>query len=292
MDREGDAYPLLAQMVDDGDRMVVRLAQDRLVTTDEATEITEKLREVVARAEDVVEMQVPISARKAPKCPGSAKTYKPREKRVAKLAFSATSLHIMRPANRPEKGLPESLAVNVVRVHEIDPPENEDPIEWLLVTTESIATREDVVAIVNHYRARWLVEEFFKALKTGCALEARQLESREALLRILAIFLPIAWQLLLLRHVSRTMPDAPATVVLTETQVNVLAACGTIALSTAPTVREALLAVARLGGHIENNGNPGWLTLARGMAKLRNYVIGWAARDALQARIDAGKCDR
>jgi len=182
------------------------------------------------------------------------------------------------------------VKVNVVRVHEIDVPEGEEPIEWLLATTESIATREDVVAIVNHYRARWIIEEFFKALKTGCALETRQFETRHALLNVLALSLVIAWQLLLLRHISRATPDAPATEALTPTQLNVLRACGSIVLGPKPTVCEALYAVARMGGHVRTNGAPGWLILARGMAKLRALSIGWAARDALGTSTDADKC--
>jgi hypothetical protein len=286
MDREGDAFPLFAQLVDERDpkRFVIRLGQDRLVTTEEENAAIERLHEVVARAEDVMEVMVPIAERKAPKQPNSAKTFKPRPQRVAKLAFSATTLLITRPAKRPAKGLPALVSVNVARVHEIDVPDGQEPIEWLLATTESIATREDVVAIVNHYRARWIIEEFFKALKTGCALETRQLETRHALLNVLALSMLIAWQLLLLRHLFRASPDAPATAALTPTQLSVLSVCGSIPLGPRPTVREALYAVARMGGHVRTNGDPGWLVLGRGMAKLRTLSIGWAARDALRVR--------
>ena len=37
------------------------------------------------------------------------------------------------------------------------------------MTTEPIDTVEQVLRIVDWYRARWVIEEFFKALKTGCA---------------------------------------------------------------------------------------------------------------------------
>jgi hypothetical protein len=130
----------------------------------------------------------------------------------------------------------------------------------------------------------WSTEEFFKALKTGCALETRQLETRHALLNVLALSMLIAWQLLLLRHLFRASPDAPATAALTPTQLRVLSVCGSIPLGPRPTVREALYAVARMGGHVRTNGDPGWLVLGRGMAKLRTLSIGWAARDALRVR--------
>ncbi len=41
------------------------------------------------------------------------------------------------------------------------------------------------------------------------------------------------------------------------------------------------IAVAALGGHQKNNGDPGWVTLARGYEKLRTLTEGAAARDAI-----------
>ena len=67
---------------------------------------------------------------------------------------------------------------------------------------------------LDYYRSRWSIEEFFKALKTGCSYEKRQLESRHALLNALGILAPIAWQLLVLRQDSRG--DATTTTALTE----------------------------------------------------------------------------
>ena len=53
-----------------------------------------------------------------------------------------------------------------------------------------------------------------------------------------------------------------------------------------PTTRDALRAVARLGGHLRQNGEPGWLVLGRGMQKLLRMEAGWAAAE--QAR----RCDQ
>ena len=93
-----------------------------------------------------------------------------------------------------------------------------------LLTTEPIDTVEQIVRIVDWYRTRWLIEEFFKALKTGCAYEKRQLESLPTLLVALALLAPIAWRLLLLRHLSREPPATAATVALTPRQLQVLRA--------------------------------------------------------------------
>jgi hypothetical protein len=145
-----------------------------------------------------------------------------------------------------------------------------------------IDTTEQIACIVDHYRARWLIEELNKALKTGCSLEDRQLESMHGLLNATAIFLPIACQMLALRAADRTVPDAPATLVLSASQVTILCAQQHLKLPTSPTVSQALRAVARMGGHLSHNGKPGWLILARGFRKLLALEEGWHLRTARQ----------
>jgi hypothetical protein len=70
-------------------------------------------------------------------------------------------------SNNFASGSAPSLKVNVVTVTERKCPKGEEPIAWHLTTNEPIATAEQVAAVVDAYRARWVVEEFFKALKTG-----------------------------------------------------------------------------------------------------------------------------
>ena len=125
----------------------------------------------------------------------------------------------------------------------------------------------------------WTIEEFFKALKTGCQFEKRQLESAESLLNALAILSQVAWRLLLLRHLARSTKPNPAAQALTAKQLDVLRAVAKRPLPKMPTARETLLAVAALGGHIKNNGDPGWLVLGRGMHDLLLLEMGWRARE-------------
>ena len=170
-------------------------------------------------------------------------------------------------------------ALNVVRVSEPNPPAGEEPIEWVLFTSEPVETPDQVAAVVDMYRARWLIEECNKAIKTGCRYEERQFESLDALLTLLALTLPIACELLALRAACRRTPDAPASMVLTPTQLEILVHLGSRALPSTATVHHALWAVAALGGHMKTNGEPGWLVLYRGMAKLLAYEEGWRAHE-------------
>lgn len=152
------------------------------------------------------------------------------------------------------------------------------------VTNEPCETPHEIVRIVDLHRCRWIIEEFFKALKTGCALEKRQFETRDALLNILALFLPIAVHLLWIRSCARDTPDAPATAVLTPLQLTVLRARSHRPLSENPTAREALWVLAGIGGHIPNNGWPGWQVLGRAYVKLLEAVDVWKLATAAAVR--------
>jgi hypothetical protein len=174
--------------------------------------------------------------------------------------------------------------LNVVRVWEAAPPDGEEPVEWVLFTSDPIDSEEQILQIVDRYRARWTIEEYFKALKTGCAYESRQLEDFNSLTNALAVFAPIACTLLDLRSQARRTPDAPAELILSQTQIEVLRALGRTPLPKAPTQRDVLLAIAALGGHIKWNGDPGWLTLGRGYADLLMLTAGWEAAKLQQAR--------
>jgi Transposase DNA-binding/Transposase DDE domain len=289
MDREADDYPLFSQLVEAKQCFVIRSMHDRRL----ADHLIgyEKLSEVLATLEIVVEREAKLSGRKAADAPKKKAIHPPRAPRTATLAVGAETVSLKRPKphsrdteEKRRKSLPPSLTINVVRVWEPDPPEGQTPVEWILLTTEPIKSVEDILRIVDRYRARWTIEEYFKALKAGCAYENRQLADYESLVNALAVFAPIACSLLAMKSEARRDPDAPAERVLTPLQIEVLRALGRMPLPPAPSVHDVLLAVAALGGHIKYSGAPGWLTLARGYSELLALARGWEAAKLQLAR--------
>ena len=85
---------------------------------------------------------------------------------------------VIQPSELLKKG--RSIELKVVRVWELQPPEGEPSVEWVLLTTETIDTVADLATVVDCYRSRWVIEEFLEALKQGCSLEKRQLRSGPA----------------------------------------------------------------------------------------------------------------
>lgn len=269
MDREADAFPLLQDMTSNDWRFVVRMRQDRAVL-DECDERDGHASEAIAFGAWQVSMAVPISKRAARKIPQQQRDA--RNERVAKLAVKTARIRLKAPIYMPADRR-EAVDVHVVHAIELGPPDD-DPVSWVLLTNEPVATAEQALAVLEIYRTRWLIEEFFKALKTGCAIEKRQLESYDGLANALALFLPIAWQLLLLRNLHRTEASAPAARVLTPTQIDVLRAQLPKLVPPQPTVDDVLRAVAYLGGHYVKQP-PGWQSLGHGMERLLDLERGW-----------------
>jgi hypothetical protein len=277
MDRDADSYELFAALIARHDRFIVRLTHNRRIETDDgaARYLSDALR--VARVR--CEREVPLAPRHDVGRTLSARTcHPPREGRRARLLIAAQRVHLRRTRYMKVTDGPATLPVHIVSVREIDAPADATPVEWRLVTTEPIETPEQVLRVVDGYRTRWVIEEYFKALKTGCAYEKRQLESLQTLRVALALLAPLAWRLLRLRHLAREAPHTPATAALTARQLDLLRATPRGArLPLAATVVEALAVIATLGGHLRQNGPPGWLVLARGFQKLQDMELGWLA---------------
>jgi hypothetical protein len=288
-DREGDDYYLFWRAITEGVRFVTRADTDR--NTVDGDGVVTKLRTAVTTVEHVVERTAYLSRRRQERSPAKAKTHPARASRTARLSVSAAPIALVRPMNYgkakyPDRGsLPKSLDVNVVRVWEPEPPEGCKAVEWILYTNESIATVDDILDVVDHYRGRWVIEEYFKALKTGCAFEKRQLHDYDSLVNLLGVLAPIAYQLLLIRTEARIEPDAPALCVVSQDQLDVLRALGRRPLPDNPTARDVMLCIAALGGHIKYAPDPGWITLGRGYETLATLTEGWVAAK-LQPRCD------
>lgn len=54
--------------------------------------------------------------------------------------------------------------VYAVEAKEIEPPEKEEPVYWMLSATESVITMADAKLVLRWYTYRWRVEEYHKIL--------------------------------------------------------------------------------------------------------------------------------
>lgn len=141
-----------------------------------------------------------------------------RERREAELAVKAGTCELLPPNHDTEHDSP--VTVNVVRIDEIG--RDDDPIQWVLLTTESVDEFEESMAVIEYYRARWIIEEWHKVLKTGCEIEDRQLETWERMEVLLSLYSVISWKILELRELARGASRRSPDVFLTETEQSIL----------------------------------------------------------------------
>jgi hypothetical protein len=280
-DAEGDFFELFSAMRDAGARFIIRAGQLSRVVFD--SELRRQLVDVVNDIPQRLTRTIEISSRKKNmgKAAAATKRHPPRRARTVRVAIGATRIEI--PRTYYSTKTEDAVAVNLVHVWETSPEKGEPEIEWVLLTTEPIRTKAELENIVDTYRCRWIIEDFFKALKTGCALEKRQTESYAAMCRVLSLLAPIACRLLLFRAALRDAPNAKAETLFDVVELRLLAEAQVNPAPIPKTIEQALALLARLGGHLRNNGAPGWQTLARGYETLLSLKLGWKI---------AQKCDR
>jgi hypothetical protein len=200
-----------------------------------------------------------------------ARNGRPAREAVLQISFSPVTLRA--PAH--PRGKRAAISAWVIRVWESDPPSEEEAIEWVLITTVPPPTLADAWERVAWYTCRWLIEEYHKCLKTGCAIEKRQLHDYESLTRLLGILAPIAVRLLELREIVRRAPERLAVEMLPPPVVHLVALLAELPPE-ALTVERFWREVAQQGGYLgrRRDGPPGWQTLWRGWLYIQTLMEG------------------
>jgi hypothetical protein len=263
MDQEADDYDLFAELHLAKLSFVIRASPERQTTNTGLC-----ARDVLAMKPARLFRTVSLNPRSPRKAVASRGGHPTRAERGAQLKIRWGLITI--PRRQYTQADVRELSFWAVHVFEPKPPVGEEAIEWMLLTSEPVTNFAQATEVVDHYRARWVIEEYFKALKTGCAFEKRQLTTFDGLVRALALFVPMAWRLLVLRFLGRAPQPGSANQLLDEEQLMLLRALlakRNYALPAHPNMRDAMLAVAALGGHIKSNGDPGWLVLGRGFTR-------------------------
>lgn len=261
-DRGSDIYDHLVACQNARQRFVMRACKER-VLVDEDDRAAGKLFVKARASASLGTVELDLRARAQ------------QPARKAQLAISVTSVRLRAPQSDGHgPGARPALTCAVVRVWEPQPPAGVKPLEWVLLTDLPVATFAQACQVVRIYATRWLEEEFQKALKTGMKVEALQLETAHEWFAATALLSVAALRLLELREIARLTPEAPAALTgLSELELKVLAYRVKKPLQ---TVRDVILGIGRLGGHLNRKGDglPGWITLWRGWQYLQTLVEG------------------
>lgn len=254
-DRESDVYEFFTAAKNLGVDLVVRAAWDRNCQAPHA-----HLHAALAAA--------PVLAHKTLALAASGK----RKARVARLAVRACPVTLLAPLNGSACGLPP-MPLWGIRADEINTPAKAEPLQWMLLTSVPVTSAAEALQRLDWYSARWAIELWHKVLKSGCRIEARQLESFGRLQRLLTLYAVIAWRILYATILARLVPNMSCTAILNEDEWQTLY-CRIYHTptppATAPPLKQAIRWIAQLGGFIgrASDGEPGTQTLWKGFQRL------------------------
>jgi hypothetical protein len=175
-DRESDIYEHFA-FRPQTTHLIVRACQNRRIAVDDDGE-TEQIDRLFSHVDSLPEagrLKVTI-----PAAPG-------RKARNSELAIRLSPVTLRKPLHGAAADLPDTVTLAVVDVRETSAPDGGKPIHWRLLTTHPVANIADARRIVDLYRMRWVVEEYFHTQKTGgFDIEAADVSDPEAMIRFAA----------------------------------------------------------------------------------------------------------
>ncbi len=251
-DREGDIYELFKHAAAHPEVGVLVRARHNRPTSEGSMDEVIKATAVAGMIDVAV-----------PRRPG-------KKARTAQLEVRYQRVSIYRAGSKKEP-----LALWVVDARE--PGSKPQAIHWRLIINREIKDLAQAHECIRMYALRWQIEEYHRVLKSGCQTEGRQLESAEALVKVLMIDMVVAWRVLELNRLARSSPEGAAVEHFSGQELQLLQACASPKDPKPMTLRQAVRAVAQMGGFLAraSDGEPGAMTLWRGLETLTNMLRGW-----------------
>jgi hypothetical protein len=272
-DRESDIFALYASATEEQFHVIARSMHDRRLA--DASGLY-----AASEAMAVVEQRAIVLPARAP-----------RTERAALLGLRFGAVKLARPQTRFLRHLPKSLSLSLVDVREVEPQAGIEPLHWRLLTTHPVTTAEQAWCIVEWYKRRWLIEQFFRILKTqGFKLEDSQLETAERLLKLVAIAAKAAVITLQLVQARDGRDHQPVRIAFDATEVVTLAAFNRNLEAQSKRLRNphppdslawAAWIIGRLGGWdgYPSSKPPGPITMKHGLEYFHAAAAGWSLRD-------------
>lgn len=257
-DRGSDVFSYLRRSQSQGWHCLMRICQDRVIETVAGDK--SRLKQFARSLPTQATKEIVLRGRDG------------QPKRSVELQLSWQQVKIVPPV-RGGKGNQDTVEGWCIRCWE--PTGGAEGLEWILWTSVPITNAASASVQVDWYAHRWVIEEYHKCLKSGCAVQARQLTTAVGLQRVLGFLAIVAVKLLQLRMLSRTDPECLASTVIPPLLLQVLAARLGL-FSVELTLGQFWLVLARLGGFLarQSDGLPGWQTLWRGWQRLQDLCWG------------------
>lgn len=215
-----------------------------------------------------------------------------RDERQATLELRFGEVTIERPKTATEPGLPKQLTLTLIELSEVGAPAGVEPVVWRLLTSHRPDTAASAWQIVDWYRSRWVIEQFFRILKKqGLQVEDSQIETAERLIKLVAIAAQAAILTLQLVQARGGKSAVPAELILDKAELATLNGLSKTQYAPRTELQKnphpehslawAAWLIARLGGWdgYPSSKPPGPITFKTGIDQLKALTRGWALRD-------------
>ena len=273
-DSEADIYELLAEPP----RMdwIVRACQDRALAPEAGETTARHLRECLLAQPVLYSQTISVRGREPKLACESRGRRQARRSRQAQVQVRSARV-TLRPPWRADRKLPQ-VELNAVLVTEVDAPEDDEPVEWLLLSSLPVADAAQAREVVQFYCVRWMIEIFFRVLKSGCRVEKRRFARLDRLQACLAVYLIVAWRTLQVCRLARECPDIDCEAVFEPEEWKPV---WKIVRHTAPPTQppplgEITLMVAQLGGYVRRKASPpGPQTIWIGLQRTHDFALCW-----------------
>jgi hypothetical protein len=213
-----------------------------------------------------------------------------RGERLARLDLRFAAVQLARPKTKFLRHLPESVPLTLVDVREPNPPAGTEALHWRLLTTHAVASAQDAWRIVEWYKRRWLIEQFFRVLKTqGFKLEDSQIATAGRLLKLVAIAAKAAVITIQLLQARDGRSGQPAQLAFNANEVAALAALNHDLETKRGRLRNphppdslawAAWIIGRIGGWdgYPSSKPPGPITMKHGLEYFHAVAVGWSLK--------------
>lgn len=207
-----------------------------------------------------------------------------RKARVAELAVRFSHVVLCKPQHLHD--LPATLTLTLIDVRETSNPGNGEPIHWRLLTTHEVTSLGRARRIVELYRLRWTIEEFFHTLKTaGFDIEEADIGSPQVMIKFVTAATVAAVTVMQLVKARDGTTDQGLTEAFDPADRSILEAVSTrlegkTARQKNPhpkgTLAFAAWVMGRLGGWTGYYGKPGPQVMRRGLDDFQRIKFGSA----------------
>jgi hypothetical protein len=193
-DREGDIYQVLMGLQFMGDDFVIRSSHDRYLDyARNATTLHSSAQKW--SAECCYKIKLPATDKRSAHDAILQVSYQ-----QVNLACPEKLLNYELPLHNGQKiPMAESIPIYAVRVFESPDSvvNNEQPIEWLLLTSIPVVNAEQALLIIQFYRWRWIIEQVFRTLKSqGLNIQRSPITDCDSLIKLSVLALIAATQIM------------------------------------------------------------------------------------------------